>query len=697
MTIIRKRFIAALVTAIVFTALGCDTPADSHPSGNGGKKTGAAVGMPTLASKTDTSVTINAVDAPDNGQTVEYAINTSTAAPLSGWQDGLSFSGLTPATAYCVFARSRENDAYNAGIPNAGLLVTTDPGRSVGKSPGAAVSKPTLASKTDTGVTINAVDAPDNGQTVEYAIHMDSVAPNSGWQDGLGFSGLTPATAYCVFARSKENNTHNAGAASAGLLVTTDPGRSVGKSPGAAVGTPTLASKTDTSVTIHAVTAPGNGQTVEYAIHTDSVAPNSGWQDGLGFSGLTPATAYYVFARSKENSTHNAGAPSAGLSVTTDPSGGGGKSPGAAVGTPTLASKTDTDVTINAVAAPGNGQTVEYIMGTSTVVPESGWQDELTFSGLTAETTYYIFARSKENSTHNAGTPSAGLEVTTDPSGSGGKSPGAAVNKPTLASKTDTSITIHAVAVPGNGQTVEYNIGTSAEAPISGWHGELTFSGLAAETTYYIFARSKENNTHNAGAHSAGLEVTTNITVIMYTVTITPGIQHGAITANPASGHAETTVTLTITSADGYRLKNNSLSVKRQDNQNNVPVSGTGNTRTFTLPAANVTVSGEFELIPQNTVQVEFDGFGNEVIDLTGSAGTISRDQELTVTVNGSYDSYDWYVTGGNRDWEWDDETGSSIRIYFYWYSPIGVHTVTVIVTKNGVPYSKELTFRLVY
>jgi hypothetical protein len=90
------------------------------------------------------------------------------------------------------------------------------------------------------------------------------------------------------------------------------------KNPGAVVATPTLASKTYNSITINEVTAPGNGQTVEYAINTASSAP-SNWQSGLTFSGLTMETVYYIFARSKANDTYNAGGASAGLRVTTNP------------------------------------------------------------------------------------------------------------------------------------------------------------------------------------------------------------------------------------------------------------------------------------------------------------------------------------------------------------------------------------------
>ena len=95
------------------------------------------------------------------------------------------------------------------------------------------------------------------------------------------------------------------------------------------------------------------------------------------------------------------------------------KSKGATVSSPSLNTKTHDSITINAVAAPGNGQLVEYGKNTSTSAP-STWQVELTFSGLTADTTYYIFARAKENADYNAGTASASLQVKTDAETGGG-------------------------------------------------------------------------------------------------------------------------------------------------------------------------------------------------------------------------------------------------------------------------------------
>ena len=100
-----------------------------------------------------------------------------------------------------------------------------DPGKDLGKKAGAAVSVPEPDSKTHNSITIKPstfTDGNPGEQTIEYAINESNSAPSTGWQDGLKFSGLGSNTKYWIFARSKANATHNAGTASAGLLVTTD-------------------------------------------------------------------------------------------------------------------------------------------------------------------------------------------------------------------------------------------------------------------------------------------------------------------------------------------------------------------------------------------------------------------------------------------------------------------------------------------
>jgi len=88
----------------------------------------------------------------------------------------------------------------------------------------------------------------------------------------------------------------------------------------------------------------------------------------------------------------------------------------AAVPSLTLASKTHNSITVNAISAPSNGQLMEYAISKrsgSSNVPASSWQASPAFTELTANTKYYVFARSKENETYIAGT-AVSLSVTTD-------------------------------------------------------------------------------------------------------------------------------------------------------------------------------------------------------------------------------------------------------------------------------------------
>jgi len=265
---------------------------------------GIAVSSPALVvEKTTNSITIAAVAAPANGQTVEYAISTNST-PVN-WQETLTFTGLSARTVYFIFARSKANNDYLAGASSNSLQITTF-------DYGAEVSAPELSNRTHSSITITAVPPPlASGQTVEYAISAENIAPIDGWQDGLEFSGLTINTNYFIFARSKANDTHIAGKSSLPLQAST------ANMEVSTVLSPTLSTRSHNSITINAVAAPGNGQTVEYAISTTNTAPSSGWQDGLVFSGLAAGTNYFIFARSILKDDYIAGIPSLPLQVRT--------------------------------------------------------------------------------------------------------------------------------------------------------------------------------------------------------------------------------------------------------------------------------------------------------------------------------------------------------------------------------------------
>jgi uncharacterized protein YjdB len=140
-----------------------------------------------------------------------------------------------------------------------------------------------------------------------------------------------------------------------------------------------------------------------------------------GSTVLTPAAHY----TSAYTNNVNAGTAAVTISGAGNYAGSSGsrtftinKAAGAAVSAPALNNTTQNSITVNAVAAPGSGQTVEYARNTANAAPSSGWQDSTTFSGLTAGTVYYIFARSKSNTNYNTGAASGGTSVTTGTSAS---------------------------------------------------------------------------------------------------------------------------------------------------------------------------------------------------------------------------------------------------------------------------------------
>jgi hypothetical protein len=84
-------------------------------------------------------------------------------------------------------------------------------------------------------------------------------------------------------------------------------------------------------------------------------------------------------------------------------------------GIPTVREKTAVSITVNAVTnSSGNGQTVEYAISTTgDATPESGWQTTTDFTGLTATTDYYVYARTAANNLYQAGLAQRSDVITT--------------------------------------------------------------------------------------------------------------------------------------------------------------------------------------------------------------------------------------------------------------------------------------------
>jgi hypothetical protein len=116
------------------------------------------------------------------------------------------------------------------------------------------------------------------------------------------------------------------------------------------------------------------------------------------------------------------------------------------------------------------------------------------------------------------------------------------------------------------------------------------------------------------------------------TYTIAVGsLSGGIVNPDPAFAAAGTAVTLTVTPETGYALKGGSLAVNGDDGA--VPVSGSGLTYTFTMPASNVTVSAEFERL-YSVAAGAFAGGSLSSSHASAAAGTAVT---LTVTPETGY------------------------------------------------------------
>ncbi len=230
-------------------------------------------------------------------------------------------------------------------------------------------SAPTVESKTDEMVSLKAVPG------MEYRLGTDGT-----WTKLSVFSGLTKETEYTFYTREAETSTHSASAASAGRTVTTSGGPKLAQS---APTEPVLESKTTTSITVEAIT------NAEYSIG------GIDWQSQVVFSDLTPGSTYHVYARLAGNTTHYASPASEPLEVRLE------KETQEAPAAPTIASKSDTTVTLNTVSG------TQYRLG------ETGtWQNSGVFSGLQVNVEYKFYARLAESATHTASEQSTALAVT---------------------------------------------------------------------------------------------------------------------------------------------------------------------------------------------------------------------------------------------------------------------------------------------
>jgi hypothetical protein len=228
--------------------------------------------------------------------------------------------------------------------------------------------------------------------------------PDSDGNASLGTTGK-PVTAGTYAVTATYTDADNTGTAPGRTFTVTKAGQATPGAP--SLSTP--ATSTSASIALQSV----DSGAFEVAYSTATTPPTTGWYTYAGaeysheFTGLTPGTTYYFFARAGGDANHNVSPVSAALSVTTV-----SKANQTAPAAPTSSEKTAASVTLSGTTAA-----MQYAYNTTGTNPSS-WSActaaSTVISGLAPNTTYYFYLRLAETETLNASPASAALSVTTD-------------------------------------------------------------------------------------------------------------------------------------------------------------------------------------------------------------------------------------------------------------------------------------------
>lgn len=120
-----------------------------------------------------------------------------------------------------------------------------------------------------------------------------------------------------------------------------------------------------------------------------------------------------------------------------------------------------------------------------------------------------------------------------------------------------------------------------------------------------------------------------------YKVTAAPA-ENGTVTVDPAAAVEGTDVTVTVTAANNYQLKADSLTYSYQigEDTKTEKLTLTDGKATFKMPAADVTVDAKFEAIPAKTYGITSD-VTNGTAKLSVETAAVGDTVEVTFTANG--------------------------------------------------------------
>ena len=216
---------------------------------------------------------------------------------------------------------------------------------------------------------------------------------------------------------------------------------------------------------------------------------------------------------------------------------------------------------------------------------------------------------------------------------------------------TSFKVTVNGTEYPGNIDqeagtiTVTLPAGTDPQV-LNSLTPAITHTGesINPDNTAQDFSNGGVTYTVTAGNGTTKAYTATITIAAPETYTINVDTQgNGTITTNPSgSAAADTEIELTVTPDEGYELKENSLKVTYTLDGGEQTVTVTDNK--FTMPAADVTVSAEFEAVTY-TIIYDLDGGINAVDNPT--TYTVEDDITLSAPTKDGYTFTGW--TWGNQ------------------------------------------------
>jgi len=254
-----------------------------------------------------------------------------------------------------------------------------------------------------------------------------------------------------------------------------------------------------------------------------------------------------------------------------------------------------------------------------------------------------------------------------------------------------------ATLASATGQSIEYNINTTNEAPATGWVDSGHFTDITIGTTNYVFARSAQNENYNAGTPDVSSAIT------FYQVSYDKNDSSAVTTVNVLGGTVVTAPT-PEPERDGFEFKGWFRDAGFNTEWNFAADTVTENItlyakwlaeQTFPITIADIT-NGNFDLVidsnivlirsslTDNTTTIEIEGAGNFTVqwyydgDLITDSSVSANGRAITLTVTDD----PLNVAAGNP------------------YNIAGVHLLTVVVLVENnpnppIPYSRRIQFKV--